>query len=285
MRQSAFALLLMAAFVVGGVDADDVVLLSDEREDLRPLAERLRPTLPAGLGLILQGVGESLTSRCVLTRLIIVRGEVAARAALQACPQGRIWVLGVSGLVLEALRAENGGRISGIAADPPLERQVAILDALRPRPRQVAVPYSAAAAALARQAAHLLSARGFQPLLLPSDPQVQPLRPLREVLAEVQAVLVLPDPSLYHESLIKHWLLMTTRERVPMIGGLGGQDVRRGIAAAAVQVEEAALELTFQLMPQLLGSTPLPGIKTVEASRVQTNPLILERLGLTLELE
>lgn len=286
MRRLRFACLLAAAVLLAAVArADEVVLLAEEGEDVRALVETLRLSVPPRLGLVVQRAGEPLAPRCATTRLWLTRGERSARAVLQACPQGRVWALEIPGVVLDALRADSGGRLSGVAAEPAVERQVTALEALRPRPRQVAIPYSPQAAGLARAAAQSLAARGFQPLLLPSDPQGQPLRPLREVLGEVQAVLALPDPALYHESLLKHWLLMTARERVPMIGGLGAQDVRRGVAIAAVLAEGAAWALTLQLMPELLGPAPLPAVRTLEQTRQVYNPLILERLGLRLELE
>jgi len=144
------------------------------------------------------------------------------------------------------------------------------------------VPYSPIAEGQARAAARALRAGGFQPILLPSQPESQPLRPLREVLGEVQAVLALPDPALYHEGLLKHWLLMTAREGVPMIGGLCLKDVRRGVAAAVVHSDEAAIRQTLRLLPELLGSGPLPEIQPVDEPRVVHNPVMLDRLGLRL---
>lgn len=276
-------LLGLLALLAGPARAEDVWLLGADEGEAQVLADALRPALPPGASLALQRLGDGAGEPCPGVRLVLTAGEDAARAALRGCPQARVWALGLPALSLDAVRAEAPGRLSGVASDLPPARQVALLEALRPRPRQVAVPYSPAAEGLARAAAQVLSARGFQPVLLPSQPDAQPLRPLREVLGEVQAVLALPDPALYHEGLLKHWLLMTAREGVPMVGGLGLQDVRRGVVAAAVQAEEAAIALTVRLLPELPGPAPLPPVQALDQARVLHNPLMLNRLGLRLE--
>ncbi len=281
MRRFVLLLLGLLVLLAGPVRAEDVWLLSVEEGDA--IAESLRSALPPGMSLAQQRLGDGAGVRCAGARLVLAVGEAATRAALRGCPQAKVWALGLPALSLDVLRAGAPGRLSGVASDLPPARQVALLDALRPRPRQVAVPYSPAAEGLARAAAQTLRARGFQPVLLPSLPDDQPLRPLREVLGEVQAVLALPDPALYHEGLLKHWLLMTAREGVPMVGGLGLQDVRRGVVAAAVQEEAAAIALTVHLLPELFGSAPLPPVQALDQARVLHNPLMLSRLGLRLE--
>lgn len=281
MRRFILLLLGLLVLLAGPVRAEDVWLLSVEEGDA--IAESLRSALPSGTSLAQQRLSDGAGVRCPGARLVLAVGEAAARTALRGCPQAKVWALGLPALSLDALRAQAPGRLSGVASDLPPARQVALLEALRPRPRQVAVPYSSAAEGLARAAAQTLRARGFQPILLPSKPDDQPLRPLREVLGEVQAVLALPDPALYHEGLLKHWLLMTAREGVPMVGGLGLADVRRGVVAAAVQDEAAAIALTVQLLPELLGPAPLPPVQALDQARVLHNPLMLSRLGLRLE--
>jgi hypothetical protein len=274
-------LLLLPVLMDGVARAEDVWVLGAEEGEA--IAKSLRPALPPGTSLALQRLGDGAGVQCPGARLVLTVGEAATRAALRGCPQAKVWALGLPALSLDALRAGAPGRLSGVASDPPPVRQVALLEALRPRPRQVAVPYSPAAEGLARTAAQILSAHGFQSVLLPSRPEDQPLRPLHEVLGEVQAVLALPDPALYHEGLLKHWLLMTAREGVPMVGGLGAQDVRRGVVVAAVQEEQAAIALTARLLPELLGPGPLPPVQALDQARVLHNPLMLSRLGLRLE--
>jgi hypothetical protein len=283
MRRLALLLLGWLVWLAAPVHAEEVWLLGADRGALNALAAALRPALPPGHGLALQRLGDGSRVECPGARLVVAQGDEATRAALRGCPQARVWALGLTALGLESLREDVPHRLSGVVTDLPPERQVDLLELLRPRPRRVALPYSPAAETLARAAAKVLEARGFQPVLLPSRPDAQPLRPLHEVLGEVQAVLALPDPALYHEGLLKHWLLMTAREGVPMVGGLGAQDVRRGVVVAAVQEEQAAIALTARLLPELLGPAPLPPVQMLDQARVLHNPLMLSRLGLRLE--
>jgi len=275
--------LVLLVLVAGPARAEDVWLLGADEDELQALASALRPALPVGTTLATQRLGDGAGVHCPGASLVLSMGAPATRAALRGCPQARVWALGLPSLSLADLRLDYPERLSGVASDLPPARQVALLEVLRPRPRQVAIPYSPAAEGLAHAAAQALRARGFEPVLLPSQPDVQPLRPLREVLAEVQAVLALPDPALYHEGLLKHWLLMTAREGVPMVGGLGPQDVRRGMVAAAVQDEAAVIALTVRLLPKLLGPAPLPPVQRLDQARVLHNPFMLNRLGLRLE--
>lgn len=284
MNRLVLSLLLGLLTVVSGpARAEDVWLLGSDEAEVRALADALRPALPPGKTMALQRLGDGAGVQCPGASLVLTVDVPATRAALRGCPQARVWAIGLPLMSIEALSIDAAERLSGLTSDQSPARQVALLNALRPRPRQVAVPYSPYAEEQARAAAKALRAGGFQPVLLPSQPESQPLRPLREVLGEVQAVLALPDPALYHEGLLKHWLLMTAREGVPMIGGLCLQDVRRGVAAAAVHSDEAAVRQTLRLLPELLGSGPLPEIQPVDGTRVVHNPVMLDRLGLRLE--
>ncbi len=284
MRRTGKILALLLYLLAPGMAwAEDVWLLASGEGYAPLMGERLRAALPLGLTLGEQRLSEGERVQCPGARLVLAEGEAAARAALQGCPKARVWAFALPARSLAELGKSAAGRVSGIPFDVPLARQVDVLARIRPQPRTVAVPYAPAMEGLAREAEQVLRARGLQPILLPSVPDSQPLRPLREVLDEVQAVLALPDPALYHEGLLKHWLLMTAREGVPMVGGLGRRDVRRGMAAAAVQPEEAVAELTVRLLPHLLGSGPLPAPQGVDGSTVMRNPLMLERLNLRLE--
>mgnify|MGYP000131083319 CR=1 FL=1 len=272
----------LLVLIAGPARAEDVWLLGSDEDEVLALAAALRPALPPGKTMALQRLGDGAGVQCPGASLVLTVDVPSTRAALRGCPQARVWAIGLPSMSIDAFRLDDPERLSGLVSDQPPARQVALLNALRPRPRQVAVPYSPIAEGQARAAARALRAGGFQPVLLPSQPESQPLRPLREVLGEVQAVLALPDPALYHEGLLKHWLLMTAREGVPMIGGLCLKDVRRGVAAAVVHSDEAAIRQTLRLLPELLGSGPLPEIQPVDEPRVVHNPVMLDRLGLRL---
>ncbi|MEW6422304.1 MAG: hypothetical protein AB1344_04335 [Pseudomonadota bacterium] len=283
MRKASGIVLVVLWFFASGLShAEDVWLLSTGQGAAQRLADRVRAALPAGWTMTELRLGERPLEHCPGTRLILAEGEESARAALQGCPSARVWAFALPALSLSGLQREAPGRVSGIGADVPFAHQAEVLARLRPRPESVAVPFSPEAAGLAREAERALHAAGFRVILLSSEPLNQPLRPLREVLGEVHAVLALPDSTLYHEGLLKHWLLMTAREGVPMIGGLGRRSVQRGMVAAAVQQDEAVATLTLRLLPQLLGSGPMPAPQRVEASMVVENAFMLDRLGLRL---
>lgn len=264
--------------------AEDVWLLTSGEGSAQVWVSRLQEALPAGVSLGVMRIGDKpLMQQCPGARLVLAEGDMAVSAAVRGCPQARVWGFSLPSISLERLRTAAPTRVTGVSSDVLPARQVAVLAALRPRLQSIAVPYSQASESQARVMESALRAGGFQPVLLPTDPETQPLRPLREVLGDVQAVMVLPDPTLYHEGLLKHWLLMTAREGVPMLGGLGAQDVRRGVAAAAVQSGDGVLARTIELLPQLLSAQSLPAPQSVDEADVLHNPLMLERLGLRLE--
>lgn len=285
MRNKIFAGLLGASLlVVGPAHAEDVWLLTSGDGVASTWVERLRAALPSNLSLGAMKIGDApLMQQCPGTRLVVAEGEVAVSAAVRSCPQARVWGVALASISLESLRLAAPLRLTGIPADVSPDQQVAVLASLRPRLQSVAIPYTQASENQAQALAGVLRAAGFQPVPLLTDPESQPLRPLREVLGDVQAVMALPDPTLYHEGLLKHWLLMTAREGVPMLGGLGAQDVRRGMVAAAVQSGDAVLARTIQWLPELLSDRPLPPPQSVGTVELLHNPLMLERLGLRLE--
>ena len=275
---------LLGGVLLGSAQAEDVWLLTSSDGSAQTWVGRLQAALPAGVSLGIMRIGDApLMQQCPGARVVLAEGDMAASAAVRGCSQARVWAFSLSSISLERLRQAAPTRVTGVPSDVPPARQVAVLAALRPRLRSIAVPYSQASEAQARVMERALRADGFQPVLLPTDPETQPLRPLREVLGDVQAVIALPDPALYHEGLLKHWLLMTAREGVPMLGGLGAQDVRRGMVAAAVQSGDGVLARTIEFLPWLLSDPALPPPQSVEAVDVLHNPLMLERLGLKLE--
>lgn len=279
-------ILMLGAWLLGTlpVRAENVLLIGSDRQALLAWEEQLYHALPDDLSFGMSLLGETpLNQRCPEARLVLTLGEAAATAAAQACPQARIWASGLPATALTGLIASAPERISGTPSDVPGAAQAAVLAALRPPPLTVAVPYSPSSKRQAMASAEALRAAGITPILLPTAPESQPLRPLREVLGDVQAVLALPDPALYHEGLLKHWLLMTAREGVPMIGGIDGQDVRRGIAAAAIQARAPVLEAALLRLSVLLDSGAMPAPARVNVIEVIQNPLMLERLGLRLE--
>lgn len=280
-----YAILLILSSLLARAHAADVIVLGTNEEQVGAWAERFRPALSPGLSLSAMLIDqEPLLPRCVGARLVLAQGEIAAAAALRACPQTRVWAHGLCARCLRLLHHQAPDRLSGISTDVPLERQLALLKALSPRPRVVALPISSGAEGLAQNARTALEKSGFKALIVVSDPDEQPLRPLREVLDEVDAVLALPDPKLFHPGLLKHWLLMTLREGVPMLGGLGARDVERGIVAAMVQPPDAVMEHTLALLPQLLAG-PLPAPLGLPVAELRFNPFMLERLRLKLDTE
>jgi ABC-type uncharacterized transport system substrate-binding protein len=215
-------------------------------------------------------------------QVVVVLGDEAARAAVQACPLPTL-VVGMPRRQVAPLLAERRPEpVSAIylETDPSLDLRLA--RALLPTARTVGVlvpaPAPAWLAPLRAEARRLELA--LEEIVATDD--LSAVRALRPRLAGLDAVLLPPEPSLVNEWSLKPLLLMTVRQGVPVLGGASARYVDAGVLAAAVADEE---RLPAQMRPLIAdlarGRAPAPVYPA--AVRVAVNPTVAHTLGVPAE--
>ena len=215
-------------------------------------------------------------------QVVVVLGDEAARAAVQACPLP-VLVVGMPRRQVAPLLAERRPEpVSAIylEADPSLDLRLA--RALLPNARTVGVLVPAPAPAwlvpLRAEARRLDLA--LEEIV--ADDDLGAVRALRPRLAGLDAVLLPPDPDLASEWSLKPLLLMTVRQGVPVLGGASARYVDAGVLAAAVADED---RLPAQMRPLIaeLARARAPAPAYPAAVRVAVNPAVAQTLGVPAE--
>jgi len=215
-------------------------------------------------------------------QVVVVLGDEAARAAVQTCPLPTLVVGMLRRQVAPLLAERRSEPVSAIylEADPSLDLRLA--RALLPSARTVGVLVPATAPAwLAPLRAE---ARRLELALeeITATDDLDAVRALRPRLADLDAVLLPPEPSLASEWSLKPLLLMTVRQGVPVLGGASARYVDAGVMAAVVADEERLSAQVRTLIAELSrGQTPAPAYPV--AVRVAVNPAVAQTLSIPVE--
>ena len=213
---------------------------------------------------------------------VVVMGDEAARAVLQACSLPTV-IVGTPGQQVTPLLADpRRTPVSAIylEAEPALNLRLArtLLPAARTVGVLVPTPAPAWLAPLRTEAQRL----DFTLDEIPVTDDLGAVRALRPRLAGLDAVLLPPDSTLINEWSLKPLLLMTVRQGVPTFGGLTARYVDAGVTAAVVADEERLPEQMQTVLADLSrGRAPPPAYPT--AVRVAVNPTVAHTLGLAAE--
>lgn len=175
-------------------------------------------------------------------------------------------------------------RISAIYLDQPLARQYRLLRLVVPRAGTVGVILGPAT----REQADALHAAARAADLELRVERVNgehgdPVSALQALLPDVDALLAIPDPTVYNRYTIRPLLLATFRSRVPVIG-FSESYVRAGAVAAVYSTPEQIGRQAAELAEAFLGGdrTRLPPPADPEHYSVGVNRDVAELLGLPL---
>ncbi|MCP5277330.1 MAG: hypothetical protein H6935_03100 [Thiobacillus sp.] len=220
--------------------------------------------------------------------LIVPVGLKAARlVASSHGGHGAVLALMVPRITMDKLRWPDAlvpGRLSFVYIDQPLERSLSLLETLMPQRRRLGVIVSREnegslgtlkSEALRRELA--LSATTVD-----EAGEVGPA--LRRALANIDALLLLPDAVVLNPANIQSLLLASYRLRVPVLGFSPGL-VKSGTVAAVFSTPEQIGRQGNSMARRWLGERQLPGPQHASEFSLGINHYVARSLGLSLPPE
>ncbi len=231
-----------------------------DARDVQALAREVRLLVPVGIKAT-RMVAEHAGAQAAVLALMVPRSGYEAQP----------WPAGLS-----------HGRLSAVYIDQPPGRSLSLIQQILPKARQIGVLHSqqgqANIAALSQEAAR----RRMSLRLAEVSPSGEVGAALRQVLPEVDVLLLQPDATVINANNVQHVLLTTYRYRVPVIGFSRGL-VKAGAVAAVystpAQIGAQGARIARQWR---LGEDDLPPPRHCDEYAVALNQHVARSLGLSL---
>ena len=220
-------------------------------------------------------------------RVTVALGVAACEQRLQAPGDGALVCALVPRLAFERLLRASGrkasARLTAVYLSQPFERQLRLIRLALPAARRVGVlwgPESAPQAPALRTVAQRL---GLQLVEATVTTEADLAPGLRQVLSGSEALLAVPDPTVYGSNTVRNILLTAFRSGVPLVG-VSPAYVRSGALLAVYATAEHTARDTLPLVVQALQGRPWPS-EPVYGSQfeVGVNQHLARSLGLSLE--
>jgi len=180
--------------------------------------------------------------------------------------------------------AAASGALTAIYLDQPLGRQLRLIGAALPGMRDVGVLLGPTSSAKLGRLQAAAAATGFRltPAILGNEAPLIPA--LRDVLADCDVLLALPDPRVYNKSTAQSILLTTYRRRVPVVGFSKAYTTAGALLSLYSTPEQVAEEVVsvVDALPDT-GPLHLPPPSYPRLYSVATNPHVAHSLGLALK--
>ncbi len=180
------------------------------------------------------------------------------------------------------LQRSTSQNFSAVFIDQPIERQIALISKTLPAAKSLGVLHSSFFdAASLRQ----VSAKRGLSLQTRVVSETHPLASaLGELLAQIDVLLVIPDPAIYNSDTIRNILLATYREKVPLVG-LSSSYVRAGALCAVYSTPQQIARQTASVIEQFSVTGKLPPVQYANDFEVAVNTRVARSLNLTIEDE
>lgn len=179
---------------------------------------------------------------------------------------------------LQRESAKRAAPFSAIYLDQPVERQVALLQAVIPDARHVGVLYSSpppelpAVRSLLDEAGLVLHERKYN--------QARPLNDeLENVLENSEVLMVLPDAVVYNPGTIRNILLTAYRRQIPLVG-ISQAYVKAGALCAVFSTPEQIAEQSAAAIRRFAASARLPAAQYPSAFEIAVNMQVARSLDL-----
>jgi ABC-type uncharacterized transport system substrate-binding protein len=166
---------------------------------------------------------------------------------------------------------------SAIFMDQPLQRQLALINAVLPKATSVGVLYDTLPTEL--DSLRMLSSSMHLNILEQKVDQQHPLAgALADLLQVSEVLLVLPDNNVYRSDTIRNILLETYRAQVPMVG-LSANYVRAGALCAIYSTPQQIAYQAAEAIEEFSSTGRLPSPQYTKEFDVSVNTQVARSLG------
>lgn len=172
-----------------------------------------------------------------------------------------------------------GRSVSALYIDQPWQRQMQFIRASLPQVKSVGVIYTFAHASLLPDMER--AARGTGLKLVPAQVRTPDtlFETLDGVLEKSDALLVLPDASIYNAGSIRNILLTSYRRRIPLLGVSAGL-VRAGAYGAVYSTPEQLARQAAAMVANFAATGRLPDNQYPQQFEILLNSQVARSLGL-----
>jgi ABC-type uncharacterized transport system substrate-binding protein len=161
--------------------------------------------------------------------------------------------------------------------DQPLQRQLALINAVLPKATSVGVLYDTLPTEL--DSLRMLSSSMHLNILEQKVDQQHPLAgALADLLQVSEVLLVLPDNNVYRSDTIRNILLETYRAQVPMVG-LSANYVRAGALCAIYSTPQQIAYQAAEAIEEFSSTGRLPSPQYTKEFDVSVNTQVARSLG------
>lgn len=288
---SVLRLLLGLAVLFGcrvpGAAAAVQVLLADEKPYYLQTAERLREQLgrlKPEVSLRVHIGRQAIAAEWAETDILVTIGAEALAALRAVHPERVALHLFITRDFWLDRQARDPGlaRHPGLALDQPPEHLVALARALLPEARTLAVVLGPLARRHLGAVQTAAQGLGFEPAIAALNASDNPLAALSPLVADADAILVLPDRAEFNGPLANWLLQLGFRARVPVVAFSRAYAKAGALAAVFTAPEDVGRE-GAELLAGWLDTGHYPeGIRYPRAYSVATNPAVASTLGIEL---
>ena len=181
----------------------------------------------------------------------------------------------------EKLKRTHSSIYSAIFMDQPLQRQLALINAVLPEANSVGVLYESLPTEIA--ALRKLSSAMHLDLREQKVGQQHPLaEALSDLLQESDVLLVLPDNNVYRSDTIRNILLETYRAKVPMVG-ISANYVRAGALCAIYSTPQQIAYQAAEAIEGFATTGRLPTPQYTKEFDISVNTQVARSLGVTVK--
>lgn len=271
------------------------VVVSDEGGAYAEVVEKMRTTLSQGSSARLEikvvplhslKGGEPL--RAEVGQVLVAVGVDAMVAAEKSkLPQPVLNVLVPRAAFEKAAR--QGGRLgvfrsfSAIYLDQPWARQFALIRQTLPGRARVGILLGTSSAELEPMLRAEASAAGLVAVIEKSN-DADPLPKLNQLMGNCDAVLAVPDTSIYNRSTIQSILLTTYHHQVPLFG-FSPSYVKAGAIAAVYSLPAQIGQQAAEIIQKMTADRNLPSPQFPRYYSVGVNAQVAHSLGLVVDDE
>lgn len=217
-------------------------------------------------------IGEqNLAVKIEQANLILAVGVHATETAIKLRGKAPILSTLVPRITIEALknRLKPQGPLFVVYLDQPPDRQLRLIRAILPDADRIGIPLGTFSNHLANE--FLFVARSLQLDLLLTQASDDPLAAVIKTLPSCDAILALPDASIYNQSTVRAILLNTFRADVPLFGysqAFVEAGALAGIYSSPAQIGRHAAELADRILAnQQVAANNYPKYFTVKTNR------------------
>lgn len=277
------ALWLVWAVFISFANADDrpiIIVKSDFADQPTSLANTLHQQLANSITTLI--TPDRLSDPAPVNALYLATDEAALRALLALDSAAPILAVFISKLeYLEAtstLSPAQAARVSALYPDPDPAMQLKLLRLLRPNATRVGLLLGPASARLAPE----ITAAGRDQSMTVIVQQItgpEDLYPTLNKLADVSAILAIPDHDIYNKSTLRTLLLTTYRRGQPLIGYSPGM-VKSGAMATVMCDTHHIGEQVLRWIEQYQRERRLPSPRYCDSIDLLLNTSVLKSLDI-----